>query len=338
MTEYKVRGVASKEEWEAFILSHPEANFLQSWNWGVFHQNLGKKIFRIGLYENDRLSAIALCIKEVAKRGTYLTIAGGPIPFSEPYVGMLMRDIKKIAEEEGCDFIRLRPQELDSEVSRETARTLGLRKSPLYLTADLTLQLDIQQPEEELLRQMRKSTRYEIKRAEREKIEVKISKDPADIHKFYEHEVALAKKQHFVPFSYKFLHEQFKAFVQNDQAALFHAYKNHELLASAFIIFYNSEAVYHYGVSTPANTNWPGAHACQWAAIQEARRRGLGRYNFWGVAPKNEPGHRFAHLSVFKRGFGGEEVQYLPAHDLPISRRYSYIRLFELLRKTVRRV
>ncbi len=338
MTEYKVRDVASKEEWEGFIFSHSEANFLQSWNWGVFHQNLGKRIFRIGLYENDRLSAIALCIKEVAKRGTYLTIAGGPIPFSEPYVGMLMRDIKKIAEGEGCDFIRLRPQELDSEVSRQTARTLGLRRSPLYLTADLTLQLDVQQPEEELLRQMRKTTRYEIRKAEREGIEVKISKDSEDIQRFYENEIALAKKQRFVPFSYDFLHEQFKAFIKDDQAALFHAYKDGELLASSFIIFYNSEAVYHYGVSTPANIEWPGAYACQWATIREAKKRGFRYYNFWGVAPNSEANHRFAHLSIFKRGFGGKEVQYLPAHDLPISRRYPAIRTFEFLRKVVRRV
>ena len=338
MTEYKIEEVTSKEEWEGFILSRPEVNFLQSWNWGVFHENLGKKVFRVGLYSGDELSGVALCVKETAKRGTYLTIAGGPIPFSGPELEKLIERIKEIAQREKCDFVRLRPQELDSEVSRQTAKTLGLKKSPLYLTADLTLQLDIQQSEEELLRQMRKTTRYERRKAEREGIEVKISKNPEDIQRFYENEIALAKRQRFVPFSYKFLHEQFKAFVKDDQAALFHAYKDGELLASAFIVFYNGEAVYHYGVSTPANTEWPGAYACQWAAIQEAKKRGFWYYNFWGVAPNNEINHRFAHLSIFKRGFGGEEVQYLPAHDLPISQRYPAIRAFELLRKVVRRV
>jgi lipid II:glycine glycyltransferase (peptidoglycan interpeptide bridge formation enzyme) len=338
MTEYRIEEVVSKNEWEEFILSRPEANFLQSWNWGVFHENLGKKVFRVGLYSKGKLFRAALCIKEVAKRGTYLTIAGGPIPFSGLGLEKLMGKIGEIARQEKCDFIRLRPQELDLDVSRQTARTLGLKKSPLYLTADLTLQLDIHQSENELLRQMRKTTRYEIKRAEREKIEVQASQDSEDIQRFYENEVALAKRRHFVPFSYKFLYEQFKALVKDNQVILYHAYKDNELLASAFIIFYNGEAVYHYGVSTPMNAKWPGAHACQWAAIQEAKKRGFGRYNFWGVAPKGEPNHRFAHLSVFKRGFGGEEIQYLPAHDLPISRRYPAIRTFELLRKAIRRV
>ena len=37
--------VETKSEWEALLAQRPEANFLQSWNWGVFHQQLGKKIF-----------------------------------------------------------------------------------------------------------------------------------------------------------------------------------------------------------------------------------------------------------------------------------------------------
>jgi lipid II:glycine glycyltransferase (peptidoglycan interpeptide bridge formation enzyme) len=336
MTE--VKEVTSKNEWEGFIHSRLEANFLQSWNWGTFHENLGKKIFRLGLYEEGKLSAITLCIKEVAKRGTYLTIAGGPVPFVSPRSEQLMQKVREIARTEKCDFIRLRPQELDSDESRRTAKELGLKKSPLYLTADLTLQLDLHQSEAELLRQMRKSTRYEIKKAERENIEIKVSKNPEDIRQFYEYEAALARKQGFVPFPYKFLHEQFKAFVEDDQVALIHASGGGELLASAFVIFYNHEAVYHYGVSTPANVKLPGAHACQWAAIREAKQRGCGRYNFWGVAPKGESHHRFAHLSVFKRGFGGEEVKYLPAHDLPISPKYPLIKAFELARKIIRRV
>jgi lipid II:glycine glycyltransferase (peptidoglycan interpeptide bridge formation enzyme) len=338
MTEDVVREVSSRGDWEEFIRSHPEANFLQSWSWGQFHRRLGKKIFYLGLYKENRIIGAALCVKETARRGVYLTVAGGPIPFCGESLETLMREVENIARREKCDFVRLRPQALDSDASRQTAKALGLKKSPLYLTADLTLQLDIQKTEEELLRQMRKSTRYEIKKAEHEGVVVRISENPEDIKAFYEQETALAKRQHFVPFSHKFLYEQFKAFVENDQAALFHAYKDGQLLATAFIIFYNNEAVYHYGVSTPANAHLPGAHACQWAAIREAKKRGLKRYNFWGVAPKDQPRHRFAHLSVFKRGFGGEEVQYLPAHDLPVSGRYLLIKAFELARKKIRRV
>ena len=110
------------------------------------------------------------------------------------------------------------------------------------------------------------------------------------------------------------------------------------LLASAFVIFYGNEAVYHYGVSTDANRTMPGAYAVQWRAILEAKQRGMKRYNFWGVAPKNETNHRFAGVSTFKRGFGGNEVQYVPAHDKVLSQKYYLIWILETIRRKLRRL
>ena len=36
--------IESKETWEAFIGSHKEANFLQSWYWGEFQKSIGKEV------------------------------------------------------------------------------------------------------------------------------------------------------------------------------------------------------------------------------------------------------------------------------------------------------
>jgi lipid II:glycine glycyltransferase (peptidoglycan interpeptide bridge formation enzyme) len=112
-----------------------------------------------------------------------------------------------------------------------------------------------------------------------------------------------------------------------------------ELLAQAMIIFYGKEAVYHYGASTPLARKYPGAYLIQWAAIKEAKRRGCERYNFWGVAPEDQKDHRFAKLSVFKRGFGGKDFAYLRAHDLIIDKmRYKINVMIEKQRKKRRKV
>ena len=333
--------ITDKNQWEHFVLSHAEANFLQSWNWGVFHERLGKKVLRIGLFESENMVGGALCVREKAKRGTYLTIAGGPlIDWQNPEMVHALFDIvKEKAQHEHCIFVRIRPQEKDSPQLRKKIEALGFRESPMHLTADLTLQLDLTKTEEQLLAEMRKNTRYDIRRAQqREGITVKTSSDPSEIKMFYDQQLALSEKHGFVPFSYEFLYEQFRTFAEDHEAMLFHAYKDDVLLASAFILFYNKEAVYHYGISTPANDRMPGSYACQWAAIQWAKANGGLKYNFWGIAPENLPEHRFAGVSLFKRGFGGEEVQYLPAHDLPISWKYGLINLFELARKKTRRL
>ena len=338
---FNLKEITSEKEWEKIISNFPESNFLQSFYWGEFQEKIGKKVFRFS--NSDQNNPIAFqMVKETAKRGNYLSIAGGPLlnweKIKNDKLKNIIEFIKKIAKENNCHFIRFRPQALDSSEIRQKLKLQNIISSPMHLTADLTLQLDLTKAEDLLLKEMRKNTRYEIKQAEKKEISIKQSKDPKKIKEFYDHQLELAKRHGFVPFSYKFLLEQFNTFLKNDHVLLFSSYQREKLLASAFVIFYNNEAIYHYGISTDNNHKLPGSYACQWAAIKEAKKRGCTKYNFWGIAPKDEKSHRFAGVSLFKRGFGGDEVAYLPAHDIPVSILYWPTYLFELIRKKFRKL
>jgi lipid II:glycine glycyltransferase (peptidoglycan interpeptide bridge formation enzyme) len=333
--------ITDKIAWEEFVLAWPNANFLQSWNWGVFHQKLGKTVMRLGWFdEQDRQVAGALIVKESAKRGPYMTVSGGPLLdwSNRDLAKRVTQDLKEVAQAQKAWFVRFRPQALNTPESLQLLRQLGAELAPMHLTADLTLQLDLTQPAETILTQMRKSTRYEVKRAEKLGIRVTMSTDTADIDRMYQDQLELATKHGFVPFSLSFWKDQFESFKTDNQVALFHAWLGDELLATAFIIFYHQEAVYHYGTSTPANAKQPGSYACQWAAIQEAQARGCRTYNFWGVAPADQPKHRFAGVTLFKTGFSEHLVEYLPAHDLVVSPLYYLVKAFELGRKKMRRL
>jgi lipid II:glycine glycyltransferase (peptidoglycan interpeptide bridge formation enzyme) len=337
----KIKTIRSKSQWEQYLQTQSEANFLQSYNWGLFSQRLNKKFFPLGLFDNEQQIGAAMVIKEKAKRGDYLTVAAGPIlnwkaREAQQIFQQLCHYLKNLAKKEGCHFVRIRPQALDTPRLCQIFQNCGLQPAPMHLTADLTLQLKLDQSDQELLTQMRKNTRYYIRRAKRDGIRTEIIQDPDFMQTFYKYQLYLADKHNFVPFAYDFLLQQFKVFVADDQVAFVNSYYQDQLLASAFIIFYNSEAVYHYGVSTPANDKWPGSYATQWAAIQEAKKRKCKVYNFWGIAPQDRPDHRFAGVSLFKRGFGGEEVAYLPAHDLPVSLWYGIEQKFEFIRKKMR--
>ena len=74
-------------------------------------------------------------------------------------------------------------------------------------------------------------------------------------------------------------------------------------------------------------------------AMRDARQRGIGRYNFWGIVDEDDTKHRFYGVSVFKRGFGVDELRYTPAHDL-VLRPVSYLKtwLIETLRRRLRKV
>lgn len=337
---FTFRPIETKQLWEQYVLARPEANFLQSWNWGVFQEKLGRTVFRFGIFESERQVGALLAVTETARRGNYLTLSGGPLIDWDALTGSQLKEIfdfiKNLARREKCLFVRFRPQTLDSPALRAQLSKLGIHPAPMHLTADLTLQLDLTQSAEHILAGMRKNTRYDIRQADRHTITTQFSKNPADIKPFYQYQLALAQKHGFVPFSLEFLSEQFNVFAADDQALLVSSYQGDQLLATAFVLFYNKEAVYHYGISTPANDRLPGSYACQWAAIQEAKRRGCTTYNFWGIAPENEKDHRFTGVSLFKRGFGGAEKAYLPAHDLSVSPMYWLTYLFEIVRRKFR--
>jgi len=339
MAEVAVKNITDKKTWEEFILSKNEANFLQSWAWGEFHKALNKTINRSGFYEGDKFVGAMLSVVEPARRGKYLTVPGGPIiNWQDKYlINAFVKQIQTIAKENGCAFIRVRPQLKKDDFSKKIFKDLGFIKAPMHLHAELTSQLDITKSEEEIMVQMRKTTRHEVKKAIKENIKITASNDEKDVKKFYDLQIETSKRQKFIPFSYKFLHEQFKVFAQNENALLYKAAFGNKLLAQAFVIFYGKEAVYHYGASTDEGRNYPGAYLIQWEAIRKAKKRGMTRYNFWGVSPENKQNHRFSGLSLFKRGFGGEDLQYLPAQDLIINKpKYLLNYIFESLRNRLR--
>ncbi|HEX7259644.1 MAG TPA: peptidoglycan bridge formation glycyltransferase FemA/FemB family protein [Candidatus Saccharimonadia bacterium] len=341
MAQIEVKPIDNQQDWGAFLASHPESNFLQSWQWGEFHLALGKTVLRRGFYKSGKLVGLMLSVVEPARRGRYVTVPGGPIIdwHDTAAVKVFVAEIRVQAKTEKCVFVRVRPQLITDDFSTTLFAELGFRGAPTHLHAELTQQLDITLPEEEILTKMRKGTKYEVKNSIKVGINVTSSAETKDMQAFYDLQIETAKRQGFVPFSYQFLEKQFQVFTAAKQALLYTAAYEGQVLAQAFIIFQGQEAVYHYGASTDAGRQYPGAYAIQWEAIKEAKRRGMSRYNFWGIAPPDQPNHRFAGITRFKRGFGGEAVEYLHARDLVINQAYYLVNLvIEETRRRMRRV
>lgn len=336
----ETRNIETKKIWEEFLAKHPEANFLQSWYWGEFQETLGRIIFRIGFFQESKPVGLMFTYIETSKRGKYLVVPGGPIIdwHNNELIDLFVLEVKNIAKRNGCIFVRVRPQLTDGTFARKIFEDAGFKKAPMYLHAELTSQLSIEISEAELLENMRKSTRYEVNKAQKLGIVVSDEYSLKTVATFIKLQNETAKRQKFVPFSKNFLEQQFEIFIKNNLAKLYTAKRANKVLAQAFIIFYGEEAVYHYGASTDEGRKFPGAYLIQWEAIKEAKRRGISRYNFWGVAPLDSIDHRFSGLSLFKRGFGGSDVAYLPAQDLVINqKRYLFDYWFEKIRRNLRR-
>src|SRR3989344_6624854 len=167
MDKITVKKIDKEKEWEEFLAHHPEANFLQSWYWGEFHKSYGNKIYRVGFFDKNNLIGVMFLVVEDAKRGKYLTVPGGPIIDwqNKDLLQVTFNEMKSIAKQEGCVFLRVRSQLCSDDFSKNIFKENGFIGAPTHLHAELTSQLDITKSEEELLANMRKATRYEVKKA-----------------------------------------------------------------------------------------------------------------------------------------------------------------------------
>lgn len=338
----KIINAENKKIWDKFVTNHIEANFLQSWDFYEFHTSRDKKVVRrIILDDEGKIVATYAGVIETAKRGRYLAIAGGPILdwSNKKLVKTIFDDIKAQGNENNCTFVRVRPQLELSEKSLKLMKDLGLKKSPMYLSAEYVGILDLKKSEEEILAGASQGFRRKLRKAKKENITLETSTDQKIIKTFYDLEVKHAKRQGFVAFSESFLKKQFAAFSKNDEAIMYIAKKDGKILAMNFMIFYGNEASYHYGVSSELGTKYSAAPLLHLAAMEEARRRKITRYNLWGIVGLEEKTHRFYGVSEFKRSFGCSELKYTPAHDLVLNKpKYFLTKTVETVRKRLRHV
>ena len=341
--KYTVKTVENQTEWDEFVTAHPDANFLQSWDFYEFYFSRGFDIVRRGVYdENDQLVGVYAGEVEPAKRGRHLAVAGGPIFdwTNQEVKNLIFSDMRQQAKKLKCTFVRVRPQLQNTPENAKIFQQLGFRKAPMYLSVEFAGVLNLENSEEEILKNMRQRLRRALRKAEKNQITIEKTSDPKAIHDFYQIELQTAKRHDFYAFSEDFLTKQFAAFAKNNEAVLYIAKLGGEILAENFMIFYGNEASYHYGVSSELGTKYSGAPLLHMEAMRDARKRGIKRYNFWGIVDENDTKHRFYGVSVFKRGFGVEELKYLEARDLVLDKFSYYTKTLpiETLRRKVRHV
>ena len=322
----RVDEIGSSKIWEEFLLKNSPNALFQSWLWGDVLKSRGEKIWRLGFYEGSTLEGIALVNLVAAKRGTFLHVRHGPILIHKTWKEVL-HHVRKIAIRERAWFIRISP------LVEALPSGLGLISSPVHeVDGERCWVLDLDTSEDALLANMRKTTRYEIKQAQKLGVEIVVSKDENDLNHFNKLYQTTAIRQGFV--AHKGIVEEFKIFARAEKALLYLGKYQGQILATAIILFYGDQAIYHHSAST--RTNIPVNYLLQWEAIREAKKRGMKVYNFWGIAPNDKPNHPWRGLTLFKKGFGGREVSYVHSHDLPISPLYVIPRTIESVRRFVK--
>ena len=327
--------VQSQTDWDSFILSHSPYALFQSWLWGDVQKRAGQSVYRFRLMDGETLVGTAQIFVVKAKRGTFLHVRHGPV-FRQQRK-QLWQDfftaLKPIVHSERAWFVRVSPMIESTAENKELVNELGLAPAPIHeVDAERCWVLDLNRTPEDILKDMRKTTRYEIRQGEKLGVQVRMSSDPEELKHFYRLYKETSKRHGFV--AHTSITEEFELFARDGKAQLFLGYAGSELMASAIILFWGRQAIYHHGASLFSKI--PVSYFVQWQAILEAKKRGMKLYNFYGIAPENSPNHPWRGITLFKKGFGGYEVNFIHAHDLPVSKWYILPKTVETVRRKLR--
>jgi lipid II:glycine glycyltransferase (peptidoglycan interpeptide bridge formation enzyme) len=301
----------------------------------------------MGVYDSGELVLIALVVKVVARRGRFLLIQHGPnirVQSSDLKIKslkVLLEELKKIGKEEEMDFIRIAPILINSEENKKIFQDLGFLKSPMHANAySATWKLDLSASEEELLKNMRKTTRYLIRQAEKNPdISIEKSDKLGYIGVYQKLNENVAERQRFVPFSFEYIKDEFEVFSKDKQALWLLGNYRGELAAAALVLFWSGVDFYHQAASDSKYAKLSIPYLLQREAIKEAKKRGCVLYDFWGFTdPEKYPRHPWAGPTLFKMGFGGKAYEYVKTRDFPLSFKYWLIYAFEKLRVIKRRL
>lgn len=318
----KLDSSITEKEWQEFWNKHAAHAFFHEFRWGMVEEACGNKVVRWGVRDNKRLVAIIQGIVITAKRGKYLHVRHGPIVENRSsslwkrVMALLIAETKILQ----LHFIRISPL-LPLEVNlKELTGLRGIVSAPIHaMDAEycqvLTLPTDAQQ----LLPGFRKSTRYDIRKALEQGVEVVSTTDEERLTEFFGLYDATSKRQGFV--KHHGVMEEFSIFARELRAKLYLGLLDKKVYAGAIIVYSGKQAIYRHGasISSPIAV----ASTIQYQAMQDAIKEGLVEYNMWGIAPPDKPNHPWIGLTRFKQGFGGELKHYVHAHDIILSPIYA---------------
>lgn len=334
------RAVTDPKAWDDFAQKHPLATFLDSWTWGEFERSYGVNYENIGLYKENELVGILPIMGVKAKRGRYLHLRHAPIiDWSDSaLVKQVVDYLKAKAKTEGYHFIRVSPLLPRTAENTAILTAQGFKRAPVpAMDAIETLKIEISKPEEEILAQMRKNTRYYIKKAEKMGVSVRRVTDfDKDFDTFWEIFMDGVKRNKWVPFTKKSVYSELKTFEKANMVAMYISEYEGVAISAAMFTFFNNRSYYHHSGSLTKYRNIPSTYRLIWEAMLDAKERGFTEIDLWGVSPEDEPNHPWAGLSLFKRGFGGKEYLMVEAHDLVVSPLGHITRLYEKLEGRLR--
>lgn len=308
--------------WDRFLEATPASGFMQSSWWARFRNHVGFEYFGAVLQGTDGIVGGGLVAKvEYAPHCYFYYIQEGPVlPSEESGAQKVFSAVldyleqRRKAEPGTISHLRLEPrwEYLPDFVQGFEVPDFEDR----YFEPDHTLCINLRPSEDAILAQMKPKGRYNIRVAQRYGVRVVEDHSEPGLSDFIRIQRSTAKRQKIGCKPTSYFHKLMEVMQPDQKAALFFAEYRGRRIAAALVTYFGARATYFYGGSLHLYREVMAPYLLHFEIMRTAKALGHQEYDFWGIAPPDQPEHRWAGFSTFKRKFGGFEVKRVPKLDL----------------------
>jgi lipid II:glycine glycyltransferase (peptidoglycan interpeptide bridge formation enzyme) len=297
--------------------NHP----LQSWEWGEARKEMGTEIVRIGEFEKEGLKNVFL-----------MTLH--PIPKTPVKIGYIPRSVvpsedvrhflSTYGKEHNIIFIKFEPDQpktppLNPPLTKGGKQRGGVVRSKHPLFPNWTQTLDLTPPEEELLRNMKSKTRYNIRLAARKGVTVTEESNENGFEIFQQLYFETCARQKYYGHNKEYHQIVWNALKENIAHILIARYENTPLAAYELFLF-NDTLYYPYGGSSEQHKNLMAANLIMWEAIRFGKQHRASSFDMWGsTGPDYDTSDPHSGFTRFKEGYGTEFVEMIGSYDLVLN-------------------
>jgi len=323
----------TRDQWNSFVIERG-GGFLQSWEWGELQESIGKKIQRISTKD-----FVALFIQNDFPPGKYyLYSPHGPVFLNRQCekIPLLISEIKKTVlptKNNNLVFFRIDPNIEENENSSKYLRASGFKKT-FDAQPQWTRILELNKNENELLDDMVAETRYAIRTAEKRGVTIlkyaTAMEKESNFNEFWSIFMETMNRSRLTPHSQNYFHKLLG--MQGIVKTELHLAKLGEsTIAANIFLYFGNSAIYLYAGSRHGYGKYNAPSFLLWNAIIDAKNRGFRTFDLWGISHSKK---KWRGITAFKKGFGGNEINYLGAWDFPINHLwYKLYRIYKSVKR-----
>jgi len=298
-----------------------DASILQSNVWADVQQNIGRKAH----FEwSNHWSWLGF--ERKANGIKYLFVPYGPT--ASVKAEEALDSIKAYATKHSYDFIRMEP--MGNFTKAELSRAGAVKT--LEIEPEHTQVINLNKTEEDLRKDLKPNHRNLINGTQRRGIVVTQTTSDSDLKEFLLMLKDTAKNSKVKFYNDSYYENIWQTMQPRGNAKLYIAKVENKAVSTALFYDYNGTRYYaHAGAFQQINRKVNASISLLWQAILDAKKLGMDKFDLWGVAPTENPKHKWAGITSFKKGFGGEPVDYLGTYDIPIKK--SKYKAYSMLQK-----